>query len=60
MICTKTTDKITKVSIITPKNNSGTVTNEEKNIGLDREIPRERHTSPEKRKKTIDGLRLIW
>ena len=44
------TDKITKVSKISPKNNSEI--NEE-------EILRERYISPEKRLKTINDLRLI-
>ena len=41
--------KITKVSKTSPQINSETVANEEENIGLDREIPRERYISPEKK-----------
>ena len=32
---------------------------EAENIGLDRELPKERYISPEKRQKIIDDLRLI-
>ena len=50
LIGNEITDKITKVSKISPKNNSEI--NEE-------EILRERYISPEKRLKTINDLRLI-
>ena len=43
-----------KFSRSSPQNNSETITNEH-----DKEIPKERYTSPEERKKIIDDLRLI-
>ena len=43
-----------KFSRRSPQNNSETITNEH-----DKEIPKERYTSPEERKKIIDDLRLI-
>ena len=49
----KNSDKITKVSTISPQNSSVTVTNKTKNIGLEREIPKERYTFPEKRLQVI-------
>ena len=52
-------DKIKRASRILLKNSSETVTNEAKNIGIDREIPKEKYISPEKRQKIIDDLRLI-
>ena len=45
--------KITKVSKNSQQHNSETVTNEH-----DKEIPKERHISPEKRKEIIDDSRL--
>ena len=45
--------KITKFLENLPRNNSETVTNEGENIGLDREIPRERYISPERRQKLL-------
>ena len=48
------TDKITKVSKTSQQNNSETVTNEH-----DKEIFKERKTSPEGRQKIINDLRLI-
>ena len=48
MLGNKTGDKITKCSKNWSQNNSETVTHEEKNIELDREIPRERYISQEK------------
>ena len=44
-------DKIIKVLITSPQNNLETVTNEEENIGLGLERPRERYISPEKKKQ---------
>ena len=58
MIDNKITDKITKVSSISPKNSLQTVTNGEKNTRLNKEIPKERYISPEKRQKIIDDLRV--
>ena len=52
-------DEITNVSRTSPQNSSEAVTNEAKNIGIDREIPKERYVSPEQRQKIIDDLRLI-
>ena len=49
----KITDRITKVSKTSPKNNS------EENIEHDREIHRERYILPEQRQKIIDDLRLM-
>ena len=50
----KIADKITKISKISPHNNSETVTNEH-----DKEIHKERYISPKERQKIIDDLRLI-
>ena len=50
-------DRITKVSKVLPQNNP--VKNAEENIGLDREIHRERYISPEQKQKIIYDLRLI-
>ena len=47
-------NKITGVSKKSQQNNSETVTNEN-----NKEIPKERYISPEKRQKNIDHLRLI-
>ena len=49
----KIANKITKVSTNSQQNNSETVTNEH-----DKEIPKERHISPEKGQETIHDLRL--
>ena len=51
--------KITKVSKSLLYSNPETVTKEEENIGLDREIPRERYISPKNRHLVINNLRLI-
>ena len=50
-------ERVTKASKASPHDNS--VTNKEENIGLDREIYRERYISPEQRQKIIDDLKLI-
>ena len=55
----KIADKITKVWITSPHNNSETDRNEAKNIGLDKEIPEKRYISPEKTQKVIDDIKLI-
>ena len=49
LIGNKIVDKVTKVSRTSPQNSSETVTNETENIRLDRDIPKERYMSPEKR-----------
>ena len=54
MIGNKIADKITKVSKNLQEHNSETVTNEN-----DKEIPKERHISLQKRQNIIDDLRLI-
>ena len=54
LICNKTANRITKVSRSSPQNNSEAFTNEH-----DKEIPKERYRTPEKRQKIIDDLRLI-
>ena len=54
MICNKIGNKITKVSKNSQQNNSEVVTNEN-----EKEIPKERYISPEKRQEIIDELRLI-
>ena len=59
MIGHKISNKITKVSRNSPQNSSLTVEIETENIGFDREIPKERHISSEKRQRIIDDLRLI-
>ena len=53
MIANKIADRITKVSKDSQQNNSETVTNEH-----DKEIPKERYLSPEKRQEIIDNLRF--
>ena len=45
--------KIKKSLRILPKNSSGIVTNETEDIGLYREIPKERYISPEKDSKLL-------
>ena len=47
-------NKITKASNNSQQKNSETVKNEN-----DKEIPKEKHISPEERQKSIDDLRLI-
>ena len=59
LIGNKIADKITKVSRVSPQKSSEIVKNEAGNIGFDREIPKERYISPEKRQKIIDDLRLM-
>ena len=59
LIDNKIADRTTKATKTLPHNNSEIVTNEEENIVLDREIPRERYISPEKRQQIINDLRLI-
>ena len=54
----KITDIITKLSRISPKNNSEKVESETKNIGFDRKIPKQRHISTQKR-QNVNDLRLI-
>ena len=46
--------KVAKVTRNSQQNNSETITNEN-----DKEIPKERYISPEKRQEIIDNLRLI-
>ena len=53
MIGNKIADRITEVSNNSQQNNSETVTNEH-----DKEMSKERSTSPEERQKIIDDLRL--
>ena len=59
MIGNKTVDKITKVCRTSPQNNSETVAYEIENIEHDKEIPKERYISPEKKQRITDDLRLI-
>ena len=59
LISYKVADKITKISTTPLHNTSETVKNETEYIELDRDMPRERYISSEKRKKIIDKLRLI-
>ena len=53
MIDNKIADKVIKVSKTLPHNNSERVTNEEENIGIDRETPKKRYISPEKNRKLL-------
>ena len=46
LIGNKSSYKITKVSKTSPYGNSETVTNEEENIGPDRDMPKKRYISP--------------
>ena len=55
MIVNLIVTEITKVSRTSPQNNSETVTNEEENIGRDREISRERYIFPEKIINLLDN-----
>ena len=55
MIVNLIATEITKVSRTTRQNNSETVTNEEENIGRDREISRERYIFPEKIINLLDN-----
>ena len=55
MIVNLIATEITKVSRTSPQNNSETVTNEEENIGRDREISRERYIFPEKTINLLDN-----
>ena len=55
MIVNLIATEITKVSRTSPQNNSETVTNEEENIGRDREISRERYIFPEKIINLLDN-----
>ena len=54
LIGNKISNRITKVSKTSHKTSSETVANEH-----DKEIPKERYISPEKRQKLLDDLRLI-
>ena len=54
MIHNKIADKITKMSKTLKQDYSETVSNQH-----DKEIPKERQTSPEEIQKIIDDLRLI-
>ena len=49
MFGNKITDKITKVSKTSPQNSSKTVESEIENIGFERQRPKERYISPEKK-----------
>ena len=51
VIGNKIADKITNFSRTSPKNNSETVTSGAEDIGIDREISKERNISPKKRQK---------
>ena len=59
LIGTKLADKIMKVLRASTQKSSDTATNETGNIAHDKETPKERYISPEKREKTADDLRLI-
>ena len=50
LIGNETTDKITNSSRTSPQNSSGAVTSETKYTEFDRETPKERYISPERRK----------
>ena len=54
MVGNKIIDRLTKVSRSSLQNNSETNANEH-----DKEILKERYTSPDERQKMIDDLRLI-
>ena len=59
LIRNEVTDKITKVSKTSRQNSLETVESETRSIEFDREMPRERYISPEKRQKINDDVRLI-
>ena len=54
LIVNKTVNKITRILKNSQQNYSDTVRNE-----YDKEIPKERYISPEKRQEIVDELRLI-
>ena len=49
----KISDKIRKVSRISPQKTSGIVKSKTENIGHDKEIPKERYISPEKAEQLL-------
>ena len=55
----KIVDKIRKILSISPQNSSEAVTNDAENIGLGKEILKERYVAPDKRLNTIDKIRII-
>ena len=59
LIDNKIADKTMKVSITSLYSSSEKVENETKNAGFDKEIPKRRYISSEKRQKISDDLRLI-
>ena len=59
LIRNEVADKITKVSKTSRQNSLETVESETRSIEFDREMPRERYISPEKRQKINDDVRLI-
>ena len=59
LIGNKIADKIKNVKKTSRQNTSETVTNGTESIEHDKEIPKERYISPEKRQKIIDDVRLI-
>ena len=56
LIGNKIANKITKISRSSPQNSIETVKSETKIIAFDREIPKERHISPEKNRKLLISL----
>ena len=59
MIGNEIANKATEISRTSPQNTSGTVESETENIGFDREIPKERYISTEKRHRNTNKLRLM-
>ena len=59
LVGNKSVDRMIKVLKISLQSKSETVTNEEGNIGLYKEIPSDTYIFLEKRQKTIDDLKLI-
>ena len=51
MIGNRIANKITRYSTSSPQNSLETVKSETENTGFDREIPKERYISPEKKSK---------
>ena len=58
LIGNKIVDKITKVLKTSLQSTSETVADETKNIGFDRETPKQKYMSPDKRQLNTNKLRL--
>ena len=59
LIGKKIADKVPKVSKTSSQSKSQVLRNKTENMEPDKEIPKERYVTPEKRQKIIDNLKLI-